>query len=344
MKWLRTYWVYCVAPRRTGSGRGNKIKKVVVTGANGFIGAALADSLRAKGYEVSGTVRDAAEVDGSGVRLVSVGDIGPDTDWHDALLNQDIVVHTAARVHRMVEAGEDVLSEYRYVNTLGTATLAQQAASMGIKRFVFLSSIKVNGEFTVIGGPFKAEDVPAPMDPYGISKSEAETELFRVSAATGMEVVVVRPPLVYGPGVKANFRSMMAWLNKGIPLPLGAIRNKRSMIALGNLIDFLSLCLEHPAAANQVFLASDGEDLSTTDLLKRLGKALNRRPILLPVPEALLTLCATMAGKASVAHKLCRSLQVDIEKNKTLLGWVPPVSVDSALRSTVFDFINKKLD
>ena len=316
----------------------------MVTGANGFIGAALVNCLLAKGYEVSGTIRGAADVAGSRTRLVSVGDIGPDTDWRDALLNQEIVVHTVARVHQMVESSRDALSEYRYVNTLGTANLARQAASMGIKRFVFLSSVKVNGEFTVIGEPFTAEDVPAPMDPYGISKSEAEAELFRISAATGMEVVVIRPPLVYGPGVKANFRNMMVWLYRGIPLPLGAIHNKRSMIALDNLIDLLSLCIEHPAAANQIFLASDGEDLSTTDLLKRLGKALNRRPILLPVPEAFLTLCATMAGKASLAQKLCQSLQVDIEKNKTILGWVPLVSIDSALRSTVFDFINNKVD
>ena len=316
----------------------------MITGANGFIGAALADSLRAKGHEVSGTVRSAPDGPGSRARLISVGDVGPDTDWRDALRNQDIVVHTVARVHQMVESRKDPLSEYRHVNTLGTANLAQQAASMGVKRFVFLSSIKVNGEFTAIGEPFTAEDAPAPVDPYGISKSEAEAELFRISAATGMEIVVVRPPLVYGPGVKANFRSMMAWLYKGIPLPLGAIHNKRSMISLYNLVDLLSLCLAHPAAANQVFLAGDGEDLSTTDLLKRLGKALNRRPILLPVPESFLTLCATIAGKASVAQKLCGSLQVDIGKNKDLLGWVPPIKIDDALRLAAADFIEDQMD
>lgn len=314
----------------------------MVTGATGFIGSALISHLHAQGYEVSGTTRGAIGRADSGVRMISVGEVGPDTDWHDALLGQEIVVHTVARVHQMVETAQDSLSEYRHVNTLGTANLARQAALMGIRRFVFLSSVKVNGELTEQGKPFRPEDIPAPVDFYGISKFEAENELFRISAATGMEIVIVRPPLVYGPGVKANFRSMMAWLNRGIPLPLGAIHNKRSMVALDNLIDLLSVCIEHPAAANQIFLASDGEDLSTTDLLKRLGKAMDRHPILLPVPEWLLMKAAALIGKKAVAQKLCGSLQVDIEKNATLLGWIPPISVDSALRGTVSVFLKNQ--
>jgi len=215
----------------------------LVTGANGFIGAALTNHLQAKGYNVLGTVRDDANIARSHGRVVSVGNIRAETDWHDALLNQNFVVHTIARVHQMRDSSKEALAEYRYINTLGTLNLARQAASMGIQRFVFLSSIKVNGEFSVIGEPFTAEDDPAPADFYGISKLEAEKDLFRIAASTGMEVVVIRPPLVYGPGVRANFRSMMAWLYKRIPLPLGAIHNKRSMIALDNLIDLISVVL-----------------------------------------------------------------------------------------------------
>ena len=243
------------------------------------------------------------------------------------------MIHTAARVHVMHDAATDPLSEYRRVNVQGTLHFARQAAAAGVKRFVFLSSIKVNGEATQVGQTFMADDAPAPQDPYGISKMEAEAGLREISAQTGMDVVIIRPPLVYGSGVKANFAAMMRWLSCGVPLPLGAItHNRRSLVALDNLVDLIVTCITHPAAANQTFLVSDGEDLSTTDLLRRMGQALGKPARLLPVPPALLKLGAALLGKPELAQRLCGSLQVDISKTRQLLGWCPPLSVDEGLR------------
>ena len=250
-----------------------------------------------------------------------------------------IVIHAAARVHVMSESSADPLAEFRKVNVDGTLNLARQAVAAGVRRFIFVSSIKVNGEGTEPGKPYKADDAPAPVDPYGISKLEAEHGLLALAAETGMEVVIIRPVLVYGPGVKANFRSMMNWLNKGIPLPLGSIRNKRSLVALDNLVDLIVTCIEHPAAANQVFLVSDGEDLSTTELLRRMGAALGKPARLLPLPGAWLNGAACLLGKGAIAQRLCGSLQVDIEKTRRLLGWTPPVTVDEALRKTARHFL-----
>ena len=224
----------------------------------------------------------------------------------------------------------------------GTLNFARQAASAGVNRFVFLSSIKVNGEQTQFGQRYTPNDTPNPSDPYGISKCEAEEGLRRIAEETGMEVVIIRPPLVYGPGVKANFLSMMRWLSKGVPLPLGAIRNQRSLVALDNLLDFIHTCLDHPAAANQTFLVSDGEDISTTDLLRRLAHALNVPARLLPVPQGLLEWGAKMLGRGDLSQRLCASLQVDISKARTLLGWQPPVTVDMALRRTAEHFLNSR--
>ena len=214
----------------------------------------------------------------------------------------------------------------------GTLNLARQAAAAGVRRFVFVSSIKVNGEVTQLGRPFTADDAPAPLDAYGVSKMEAEEGLRAIASQTGMEVVIVRPALVYGPGVKANFAAMMRWLRRGVPLPLGAIHNQRSLVALDNLVDLIVTCLTHPAAANQTFLVSDGEDVSTTELLRRMGQALSRPARLIPVPVSWLKLAAAMVVKPDVAQRLCASLQVDIEKTRRLLGWTPPLSLDEGLR------------
>lgn len=308
---------------------------IVVTGANGFVGTALCRRLSLDGQPICAAVRVLAK--GVGVaETVAVGDITADTNWSAALKGVQSVVHLAARVHVMAERSADPLSEFRRVNVEGTVNLARQAAAAGVRRFVFLSSVKVNGESTQPGSPFTADDIPAPEDSYGISKLEAEQELGKVAEQTSMEVVIVRPPLVYGPGVKANFESIMRWLARGLPLPLGAIcENRRSLVALDNLVDLIVTCLSHPAAANQTFLVSDGEDLSTNDLLKRMGEALGKPARLIPVPTGVLKLGAVLARKQGVYQRLCGSLQVDISKTRLLLGWVPPVTVDEGLRRAV---------
>jgi len=313
---------------------------VLVTGSNGFIGSAVVNKNVADGYRVSGIVRRTPNQTTKNLYKEYVVALAPDTDFSSVLTNQEVIVHTAARVHVMHDTSLNPALEYRNTNVLGTLNLARQAASAGVRRFIFISSIKVNGEATFNGTLFKADDTPAPLDSYSMSKMEAEEGLLRLAAETGMEVVIVRPPLVYGPGVKANFLSMMRWLYKGIPLPLGAIHNKRSMVALDNLVSLIGVCLNHPNAANQVFLVSDGEDLSTTDLLKRLGSALGKPARLLPIYPSMLTVGAALLGKKSIATRLCGSLQVDIAKNKVMLGWVPPFSVDEALCLTASHFIN----
>ena len=307
------------------------VNKIVVTGANGFVGKALSLELLRRGALVTPVVRaSVADLPGS----VPVGDIGPDTDWSEALRDVGSVVHCAARVHMMNDSSTDPLQAYLAVNTAGTLNLARQAAAAGARRFVFISSIKVNGEWTLPGRPFTASDVPDPQEDYGISKARAEEGLRAIGDETGMEWVIVRPPLVYGPGVKANFAQMMRWLARGRPLPLGGVdRNRRSLLGLDNLVDLLILCLNHPAAANQIFLASDGEDLSTAGLLRRLGAALDKPARLLPFPPALLLVAASLIGKAEPAKRLLGNLQIDIGKTQHLLGWTPPYRVDEELRS-----------
>jgi nucleoside-diphosphate-sugar epimerase len=234
----------------------------------------------------------------------------------------------------MDDTATNPLDEFRKVNVDGTLNLARQAAQAGVERFVFISSIKVNGESTPLEQPFHADDVPMPVDAYGISKHEAEQALRQLADETGMEVVIIRPPLVYGAGVKANFYSMMRWLDKGIPLPLGAIHNQRSLVALDNLVDLILTCTQHPAAANQTFLVSDGEDLSTSELLRRMANALGKSATLLPIPAGWLQFGAALLGKSAVAQRLCGSLQLDIVKTRQLLNWTPPVSVTAALQQT----------
>jgi nucleoside-diphosphate-sugar epimerase len=242
----------------------------------------------------------------------------------------------------MNDVATDPLAEFRRINVAGTLQLARQAAKAGVKRFVFISSIKVNGESTTLGQPYTAQQAPAPIDPYGVSKWEAEQQLLALATETGMEVVIIRPVLVYGPGVKANFLSMMKWLYKGVPLPLGAIHNKRSLVALDNLVDLIVTCIDHPQAANQTFLVSDGEDLSTTELLQRMSQALGKRPRLLPVPAWMLATASTVLGKKSISQRLCGSLQVDITHTRQQLDWTPPVSVDVALRKTAQHFLEQQ--
>lgn len=310
---------------------------ILLTGATGFVGHALTERLRRDNRHPL-TVVSRGEMDASEVRHVHIDRLDGSTQWGKALSDVEVVIHSAARVHVMNDQAADPLAEFRAVNVDGTLGLARQAAESGAKRFVFISSIKVNGEGTALAKPYTAEDKPAPLDPYGVSKWEAEEGLRALAKETGLEVVIIRPVLVYGPGVKANFRSMMSWLRKGVPLPLGAIQNKRSLVALDNLVDLITTCIDHPTAANQTFLVSDGEDLSTSELLRRMGKALDIPARLIPVPASLLQMGAALIGKGAVAQRLCGSLQVDITKTRDLLGWSPVVSVDQALRKTAETF------
>ncbi len=309
---------------------------ILVTGATGFIGSSLVNKLVPE-HQVKAVVRK--DLSMPNVDVVSE-DLNPATNWSKYLGNVSSIIHLAARVHIMHDTAVDPLSEFRKVNVEGTLNLARQAAKAQVRRFIFLSSIKVNGEETRQNEPFKETDEPAPKDSYAISKWEAEEGLFRIADASGMEVVVIRPPLVYGPGVKANFLQMMKWLYRGIPLPLGAIDNKRSLVALDNLIDLIKVCIHHPAAANQVFLVSDGEDLSTTELLRRLARAMGRWPKLVPIPSKILKVGLGMFGKADIAKRICGSLQVDIRKARKVLGWQPPVSVDEGLEQTATWFLH----
>ena len=255
-----------------------------------------------------------------------------DENYSDCLQNIDVVVHCAARVHVMQDDAQDALAEYRAMNVVATVNLAKQAAAAGVKRFIFISSIKVNGESTTGLKPFTAFDQVANSDPYGISKAEAESALKELAKTTGMEVVIIRPPLVYGPGVKANFASLLRVAQKNLPLPLGAIRNKRSMVALDNLVDLIMTCIDHPNAANQTFLVSDDHDLSTTELLKLMTQAAGKKPRLLPIPMGLIVSVGKLLGKQNVVDRLCGDLQVDIEHTKQTLAWKPPHSVDASIK------------
>jgi UDP-glucose 4-epimerase len=302
---------------------------VLVTGATGFVGRGLLPILSTAGWKIRALTRQAFSQ-----KLL------PDQiEWHQiAKLGDDsplagcsAVVHLAARVHVMRELEPDPLSEFRRVNVVGTERLARQAVAAGVRRFVYLSSIKVCGEETPTGRPFFADDSPHPEDPYGISKHEAEIALLRVASETGLEVVIIRPPLVYGPGVKGNFRTMLNWLQCGIPLPLASLDNRRSLVSLDNLCDLIRICLEHPAAVNEVFLVSDGHDLSTSQLLYLAGDTMGCPARLFPFPPAWIERGAAMLGKRGLARRLCGNLQVDIDKAKTMLGWSPPMNVQAGL-------------
>ncbi|MDD1151329.1 SDR family oxidoreductase [Pseudomonas idahonensis] len=317
------------------------MNRILLTGASGFVGGAVHECLsKISTQKLTLAIRKPMQGLISSTITAQIDQIDGFTDWTQALLDCDVVIHAAARVHVMHDSSLDPLAEFRKVNVDGTLNLAQQAAQKGVRRFIFISSIKVNGEETSLDEPYTADVEPAPVDPYGISKMEAEKGLVTIASQTGMEVVIIRPTLVYGPGVKANFLSMMQWLYKGIPLPFGAIYNRRSLVALGNLVDLIVTCIDHPKAANQTFLVSDGDDLSTTVLLEKMGAALGRTARLLPVPSGVLKFGAAMLGKKSLSQRLCGSLQVDIEKNRELLGWSPPITVDVAIGLTAKHFID----
>ncbi len=307
------------------------------------MGRAVQERLLADGvHEVRAAFRVLPTSTPERLQVCHAPDLGPQGDWRDALSGIDAVIHCAARVHVMHEQDDDPLQAFRRVNVAGTLQLARQAVEAGVRRFIYLSSIKVNGEMTRAGQPFRADDPATATDPYGISKWEAEEGLFALARDTGLEVVVVRPPLVYGPDVRANFLSMMNWLKKGVPLPFGAIRNQRSLVAVGNLADLLRVCLDHPAAAGQRFLVSDGDDLSTSELLRQLGVALRRPAWLVPVPQAWLEMAARVLGRDDIGRRLCGSLQVDIAKTRTLLNWTPPLTVEQALALTATRFLDSQ--
>lgn len=302
---------------------------ILLTGATGFVGSRLHTELN-QIHNIVSVIRTLPK--NYPYCYMKIDAFDNEAKFEQALKDIQVVIHSAARAHIMKDEVADPLSEYRKINVEGTLNLARQAAAMGVKRFIFISSIKVNGEKTSVGQAFTAEDVPAPEDAYGISKWEAEQGLRQLAAETTMEVVIIRPPLVYGPNVKGNFASMIKLVGKELPLPLGAIHNKRSLVALDNLVDLVITCIDHPAAANQVFLAGDGQDLSTTKLLQGVAKAMGKKSRLLPVPSSVLMLGATLMGKKAVAQRLLGSLQVDTTKARELLGWVPPITVEEGLK------------
>ena len=259
----------------------------------------------------------------------------PKTQWARMLAGANTVIHLAARVHVMNDTAPDQLAEFRKINVHGTKNLALAAVAHGVKRFVYISSVKVNGELTLPKKAFTEKDATHPSDPYAVSKYEAEIALRQIASKTGMEVIIIRPPLIYGPGVKANFAALLRAVARGVPLPLGAIHNLRSLVGVGNLTDFILACMTHPAAANQTFLVSDGEDLSTAALVRHMAQAMGRPAHLLPIPPWLLQAGGTVLGKHAAVQRLCSNLQVDIRKAHDLLGWTPPISVDEGLRRTI---------
>lgn len=311
--------------------------RVLVTGANGFVGRALCTEVLKRGMVVRGVVRRSCELP-AGVERHVVNGFDECSNLSLALTGVTVVIHAAARVHVLQDGSENPLAEFRKVNVLGTLQLAKQAAAAGVRRFLFISSIGVNGNETC-ARPFSVMDEPKPQSDYALSKYEAEEGLRALATQTGMEVVIIRPPLVYGPGAPGNFGSLLRWLNRRVPLPLGAATaNRRSFVALDNLVDLILTCMDHPAAANQTFLISDGEDLSTADLLRRLGQAIGRPALLFSLPTALLWAGARLLGKTEMAHQLLGSLQVNIDHTRRTLGWTPPVAVDEGLRRVAMGF------
>ena len=310
-----------------------QIKLVLVTGANGFIGSALCPILVEAGFEVRRAVRtEKLAIDGE---IVAVGNINANTDWSNALQDVDVVIHLASRVHMLNDTSPDPLSEFRKVNLEGTRKLAQAAVAQGIKRFIFVSSVKVCGEENTPRRPYTESMKPQPRDPYGISKWEAEQVVLEIGASSGMEVVCVRPPIVYGVGVGANFLRLIKLIERGIPLPLGNTGNQRSMVYVKNLCDFLKTCLWHPDAVGEIFLVSDNHDLSTTELIRRIALHLDKSPLLLPVPGWLVSIPASLIGKQNIVMRLWGSLVIDIRKAGETLNWTPPFSVDEGIAETV---------
>jgi nucleoside-diphosphate-sugar epimerase len=325
--------------------------KALVTGANGFVGQQVCAGLLRQGHRVRAAVRSANQLI-ENIEVVSVGPIDGKTDWTEALVGVDVVIHLAARVHVMKDTAVDPLAEFLKVNLYGTSNLAQQAARAGVKRLVYVSSVKVNGESTLsppstssgqakpspgVGGEqniFTESDIPSPQDSYAVSKWRAEQELQRIAQETGLEVVIVRPPLVYGPGVKGNFISLLAAINRGIPLPLAGADNARSLVYVGNLADALIACATHAAAAGQTYLVSDGEDVSTAMLVEKIARALGRNSRTFYFPPAVLRAMAAVLGRAEQVDRLFGSLRVNDEKLRRELAWFPPYTLEQGLRAT----------
>lgn len=319
------------------------LQMVLVTGANGFLGKALCQMLSGK-MPVRRVFRSVSAEEASNESSIFYGDLSANFDWSEALSGVSSVVHCAARVHVMRELARNPLDEFRAINVAGTLNLARQAAMAGAKRFVFISSIGVNGGET-FDKPFSAEDAASPHTPYAVSKYEAEVALLQLAKDLGMEVVIIRPPLIYGPGAPGNFASLVKLLRSGIPVPLASVTaNRRSFVYLGNLLDLIETCLVHPAAANNTFLVSDGEDLSTAVMLRRLGSAMGAPAWLIPFPVALLRLGAQVLGRSSVVQSLCGSLEVDIAKTQNLLDWTPPFDVDEGLSQTFGHPVVSRID
>jgi nucleoside-diphosphate-sugar epimerase len=304
--------------------------RVLLTGATGFVGSEIVRQLaRFDRHVLVAAVRRPCGI-ASCERVHVVGELRDSLDWADALAEVEVVIHTAARAHVMLDDGVDPLARYRHVNVDGTLALAKQAVQAGVKRFIFISSIGVNGNINT--RPFSENDLPNPAEAYAFSKWEAEQGLWQIQRETGMEVVIIRPPLVYGPSAPGNFGSLVRWVEKGIPLPFGAIHNKRSLVGIDNLVDLIIRCIDHPVAANRVLLAGDGEDLSTTELLRGVGEAMGKPVRLIPVPAGMLQFGATLLGKKALAQRLLGSLQIDISKTCELLDWKPPYTVQEGLR------------
>lgn len=309
------------------------MKNILMTGASGFIGQALSKYLVANNYHVTEAVRRSKkteEISSNLVKRLNIGDISLDIDRKEQLNAIDCIIHLAGRAHVNNDASEDPLLEFRKVNTAGTLNLANSAVAAGVKRFIFLSSIGVNGNQS--DTPFTEQDTPNPVEWYAISKLEAEIGLKEIAKTSNMDVVIIRPPLVYGMNAPGNFSKLWKAVMKGLPLPLGAIHNKRSFIAIDNLVDLIKTCIQHPNAAGQTFLASDDNDLSTTEFIKLIANSAKKPIRLLPMPASLIKIMASILGKSAMAQRLCGSLQIDISHTKKTLDWCPPVSVKAALQ------------
>jgi UDP-glucose 4-epimerase len=315
---------------------------VLLTGGTGFVGRSVLDALVKAQYQVVNVTRKTNTSPRPGVQDFVIESLTGDIDWTAPLSDVDVVIHSAGRAHIMNETHSNPLQAFREVNVNATLNLARQAADAGVQRFIYISSVKVNGEETSAGRAFTSKDAPAPLDDYGVSKLEAEQALLELARHTSMDVVIIRPVLVYGPGVKANFERMLSVVNRKLPLPFRTIDNRRSLVFIDNLVDLICVCIKHPAAANRVFLVSDGHDLSIGQILKKLAVAMNKPSYVFAFPYTLLNVAAALVGKKEFLQRLCGSLQVDITDTRECLDWTPPVSIDEAFAITARHYQEKQ--